>query len=414
MRITGEIRVPGDKSISHRAFMLGALAQGATVVRGALESLDVRSTRRALETLGARIEKAGDAWRVTGGSLCEPAAVIDAGNSGTTARLLSGICAGIEGVTVMTGDHSLVMRPMARVIQPLQKMGASFLARRDRFLPMAVRGGGLSGITWDMDVSSAQVKSALLLAGLKAQGVTTVSEPSLSRDHTERMLPYFGAQIERDGTTVRVRGPQSLSAREVQVPGDPSSAAFPAVWAAASKGSQILLRDICLNPTRTGYIAVLRRMGARISIENIREFSGEPVGDIFVAGGELEAATIEGGEIPTLIDEIPVLAVAACFAQGTTVIRDAGELRVKETDRISALVQGLAALGAQVEEMPDGLIINGPLLLRAGAVRTFSDHRIAMAFSILAKIADITVDIDDRECVDISFPGFFDIMEDSR
>jgi 3-phosphoshikimate 1-carboxyvinyltransferase len=411
MKITGEVRVPGDKSISHRAFMLGAVAEGTTIIHGALESLDVRSTRGAVQALGARIEKAGDAWHVTGGCLQEPSAVIDAGNSGTTARLLSGICAGIDGVTAMTGDSSLVMRPMARVIRPLQMMGASFLARQGRFLPMAIRGGGLSGITWEMDVSSAQVKSALLLAGLKAEGITTITEPSLSRDHSERMLSYFGAEIERERTTVRIRGLQKLTAQEVRVPGDPSSAAFPAVWAAAARGSQVLLRDICLNPTRTGFIPVLQRMGARISLQNIREVSGDSVGDILVTGESLKAVTIEGDEIPKLIDEIPILAAAACFAHGTTVIRDASELRVKETDRISAMVRGLASLGAQVTETPDGMIIRGPLRLRDGYVRTFSDHRIAMSFFILSRIADIEVDLDDRECVDISFPGFFGTME---
>lgn len=413
MKITGERKVPGDKSISHRAFMLGALAEGTTIVRGALESLDVQSTISALQSLGARIEKQGGLWRVIGGDLREPERVIDAGNSGTTARLLSGILAGLDGVAAMTGDSSLVRRPMGRVIEPLKKMGADFLARKGRFLPMAVRGGSLSGISYTMDVSSAQVKSALLLAGLKAEGLTAVTEPSPSRDHTERMLAYFGARIEREETTVRIQGPQKLSAREVTVPGDPSSAAFPAVWAAAVPGSELLLRDICLNPTRTGFIPVLQRMGARISLQNVREVSGETVGDIIVAGGGLASTVIEGDEIPKLIDEIPILAVAACFARGTTVIRNAEELRVKETDRISVLVGGLASLGARPEETRDGLIIEGPVRLRSGSVKTFSDHRIAMSFFILSRIAGIDVDLDDTTCVDISFPGFFRIMEGS-
>jgi len=411
MTIHGELRVPGDKSISHRSFMLGALASGVTTVRRALESKDVQSTREALKALGARIEKTGDTWRVTGGILTEPAGVIDAGNSGTTARLLSGICAGINGVTTMTGDSSLVKRPMARVIRPLEKMGAAILARSERYLPMAVRGGSLTGISYEMDVASAQVKSAILLAGLKAEGLTVVKEPSLSRDHSERMLAYFGAKLDREGTSVSIRGPQGLSAREITVPSDPSSAAFPAVWAAATQGSEIVLRDVCMNPTRTGFISVLKRMGASLSLENERELSGEPVGDLVVKGGPLQATTVEGDEIPKLIDEIPILVVAACFAEGATVIRDASELRVKETDRISALVQGLASLGARIEETPDGLVLQGPLQLHGGSIRTFSDHRIAMSFYILSRIAGIDVEIDDRDCVDISFPGFFPLME---
>lgn len=411
MTIKGELRVPGDKSISHRAFMLGALASGTTTVRRALESKDVQSTREALQALGAGIEKTVDTWQITGGTLTEPAGVIDAGNSGTTARLLSGICAGISGVTTMTGDSSLVKRPMARVIRPLEKMGATFLARNSRYLPMAIRGGNLIGVSYEMDVASAQVKSAILLAGLAADGFTMVKEPSLSRDHSERMLTYFGAELFREGTMITIKGPQGLSAREITVPSDPSSAAFPAVWAAATQGSELILRDVCLNPTRTGFISVLQRMGASISMENVKEVSGEPVGDMIVKGGPLQATTIEGDEIPKLIDEIPILVVAACFAQGTTIIRDASELRVKETDRISALVQGMASLGASIEETPDGLTIQGPLPLHGGSIRTFSDHRIAMSFYILSRIAGIDVEIDDRECVDISFPGFFPLME---
>lgn len=410
MNIHGELRVPGDKSISHRAFMLGALARGTTAVSHALESHDVASTRGVLQALGARIEKRGEAWTVSGGELREPSSVLDAGNSGTTARLMSGILAGIEGVSTMTGDSSLVKRPMARVIRPLELMGAKFMARGNRFLPMAVRGGALTGVTYAMDVASAQVKSALLLAGLKAGGLTRVSEPCPSRDHSERMLAFFGAAVARTGNTVSVEGPQALEAREVSVPGDPSSAAFPAVWAAATPGSELLIRDVCLNATRTGFISALLRMGADIAMENIREVCGEPVGDIVVRGGGLRGTVVEGDEVPKLIDEVPILAVAACFAEGKTVIRDASELRVKETDRIMALVQGLAALGARVEELGDGLVINGPLKLESGSIRTFSDHRIAMSFHILARAAGIDVAIDDPGCVDISFPGFFPLM----
>lgn len=411
MKITGELRVPGDKSISHRAFMLGALARGTTSIQAALGSRDVQSTREALQALGARIEQQGDIWRVSGGELHEPASVIDAGNSGTTARLMSGICAGIEGVVTMTGDSSLVNRPMARVIKPLEKMGATFLARKGRYLPMAIRGGNLTGISYEMDIASAQVKSALLLAGLKAEGITEVKEPSLSRDHSERMLSYFGVQINREGTAVSMQGHQELQARDICVPGDPSSAAFPAVWAAVLPGSELLLRDVCLNPTRTGFISVLQRMGASISCQNIREVSGETVGDILVKGSRLKATVLEGEEIPKLIDEIPILVVAACFAEGTTIIRDASELRVKETDRIRATAQGLASLGATVEETPDGLIVHGPLRFQSGKVQTFLDHRIAMSFHILGRASGVDIMLDDMSCVDISFPGFFSMME---
>lgn len=410
MPVHGELRVPGDKSISHRAFMLGALAAGTTAVHRALESRDVASTRRVLEALGARMDRKAGAWLIAGGGLREPLAVLDAGNSGTTARLMSGILSSIEGVSVMTGDSSLVGRPMARVMQPLGEMGARFMARQGRFLPLAVRGGALKGISHAMDVASAQVKSALLLAGLKAEGSTAVSEPSPSRDHSERMLSYFGARLARAGNTVTMDGPQGLEAREVTVPGDPSSAAFPVVWAAATPGSELLVRDVCLNPTRTGFIFALQRMGARVSLENVREVCGEPVGDISVKGGGLQGTTIGGEEVPTLIDEIPILAVAACLAEGKTLIQDASELRVKETDRIRALVEGLESLGARVEEHGDGLAITGPLRLVSGSVRTFSDHRIAMSFYILSRAAGIEALIDDPGCVDISFPGFFGLM----
>ncbi len=411
MKIKGELRVPGDKSISHRAFMFGALAGGTTVIRSVLGSKDVQSTREAVQALGAKVEKKGDAWQVTGGGLSEPSCIIDAGNSGTTARLLSGICAGIDGVVAMTGDSSLVKRPMARVIKPLGMMGAKFLARKDRFLPMAIRGGNLKGISYEMDVASAQVKSALLLAGLRAEGITRISEPSLSRDHSERMLRYFGVRLQGEGTAVGIEGGQTLQAREVIVPADPSSAAFPAVWAACLPGSEILLRDVCLNKTRTGVFSVLKRMGADISFENTRELCGEQVGDILVKGGTLQATDIGGSEIPSLIDEIPILVIAACLAQGTTTIRDASELRVKETDRIMAMVQGLSSLGVSIDETPDGLIIKGPHQIRSGAIKTFADHRIAMSFDILSRITGTDVAIDDRDCVDISFPGFFSLMD---
>lgn len=407
MHIRGEISPPGDKSISHRAFMLGALAHGTTTIRSALESLDVKSTREAMQGLGADIRRDGDLWHVMGGDLKEPQNVIDAGNSGTTARLLCGILAGINGVSCITGDTSLVKRPMARVMQPLGAMGACFMARQDRYLPMAVKGGKLVGMTYAMDVASAQVKSAVLLAGLNAEGTTEVIEPLKSRDHTERMLRFFGIELSEDGNRIRIHGGQHLQARPIEVPGDPSSAAFPAVLAAATPGSDLLIKSICLNPTRIAFLDVLKRMGAKIGLENYRETAGETVGDIRVQGKHLTGTTIQGAEIPSLIDELPILAIAAACAEGRTTIRDARELRVKEADRINAMANGFAALGARVEELDDGMIIDGPLPLRGGRIQTASDHRIAMSFAVLAKALSIDIHLDDTACVDISYPGFF-------
>ncbi len=411
MKFHGEITPPGDKSISHRAFMLGALATGTTVIRGALESMDIRSTREALQALGVAIKKDRYAWLITGGTLQEPVTVIDAGNSGTTARLLSGILASLDGVSVVTGDASLVNRPMARVLNPLECMGAHFMARQGGFLPMAIKGGSLRGISHDMEIASAQVKSALLLAGLHAQGVTQIIEPMKSRDHTERMLTYFGATLKETGNSINIAGQQKLEAREIVVPGDPSSAAFPAVLAAAKPGSQLLIKGVCLNPTRTAFLDVLRRMGTSISIENTREMAGETVGDIMIKGQGLKETIIEGQEIPSLIDEIPILAIAAALAEGTTIIRDAKELRVKETNRIKALINGFSALGAFVQELDDGMVIEGPLKLKSGHIKTCSDHRIAMSFHILSRVADIDIILDDTGCVNISYPGFFRDIE---
>jgi 3-phosphoshikimate 1-carboxyvinyltransferase len=410
MAIHGEITPPPDKSISHRAFMLGALAKGVTTVRNALESEDIKSTRDALCALGADIFKDGDIYQVQGLQLKEPMQVIDAGNSGTTARLICGILAGLDGITTITGDRSLVQRPMARVIKPLELMGARFMARKGGYLPMAVKGGNLRGIFHPMEIASAQVKSAMLLAGLHAEGQTTVNEPSPSRDHTERMLGYFGANLNIGSKSATITGGQKLEARDITVPGDPSSAAFPVVWAAATPGSEIVVRDVCLNATRTGFLAVLTRMGAQIETLNVQDRAGEMVGDLLVRGDALHGTTIAGDEIPTLIDEIPILVVAASLASGTTVITNAKELRVKETDRINAMVTGLLRLGAQVEELDDGLIVKGPSLLSSGQISTFSDHRIAMSFYILSKAVGIDIHLDDAQCVGISYPTFFEDM----
>jgi 3-phosphoshikimate 1-carboxyvinyltransferase len=391
--------------------MLGALANGTTIVRNSLNSEDIKSTRSALAALGVDIQKDGDIYRVKGSQIKEPIQVIDAGNSGTTARLICGILAGLDGIITLTGDSSLVQRPMARVIKPLELMGARFMARKGGYLPLSIKGGSLRGIFHPMEISSAQVKSALLLAGLKADGQTTVNEPSPSRDHTERMLGYFGATLSLSQKSVTIKGGQKLEARDIIVPGDPSSAAFPIVWAAAVPGSEIIVRNVCLNTTRTGFLAVLERMGAQIERVNVRDRAGEPVGDLIVRGSELQGTTIAGDEIPSLIDEIPILVVAAALASGTTVITDAKELRVKETDRITAMVQGLSRLGAHVEELDDGLIVKGQAQLSAGNISTFSDHRIAMSFFILSRASGIDIRLDNSECVNISYPTFFTDME---
>lgn len=411
MRINGEIRPPADKSISHRAFILGALAKGKTTVVSSLESEDVKRTREALIVLGSKISKTNSYWTVEGGNLTEPSSIIDAGNSGTTARLLSGILSGIKGVSIVTGDSSLTGRPMARVIKPLSLMGAEFMARQDRFLPIAIRGRALKGINYDMDIASAQVKSAIIIAGLKAEGITSITEPLLSRDHTERMLAFFGAKLNTSGRTVSLDGHQELYAREIAVPGDPSSAAFPAVLAAATPGSELRVIGVCLNPTRTAFLNVLKRMGADIILENIKASAGETVGDFIIKGSRLKGTVIEGDEIPGLIDEIPILAVAAALAEGQTIVRNAKELRVKEADRIRAVAEGFASLGAQIKELEDGFIIDGPLNLRNGSVKTYSDHRIAMAFYILSMAVDIDIALDNISCVDISYPNFFEDMK---
>ncbi|HDP23874.1 MAG TPA: 3-phosphoshikimate 1-carboxyvinyltransferase [Deltaproteobacteria bacterium] len=411
MKARGEIRPPGDKSISHRAVLLSTLTEGVMDICGLLRSQDVLSSCQAVQSLGIELNSQAELVTIRGKTPREPKKVLDAGNSGTTARLLCGVFASMDGVSTLTGDDSLVKRPMARVIRPLERMGALFLARSGSFLPLSVKGSRLKGITHEMEISSAQVKSALIIAALKAEGTTSIREPWPSRDHTERMLAYLGARLEKKGTAIEITGPQTIQAGEITVPGDPSSAAFPAVWAASTPGSEIRIRDVCLNPTRTAFVSVLARMRAQIVTENTRETCGEPVGDLVVTGGDLLGTTIGGPEIPALIDEIPILAVAAARAHGTTVIQGASELRLKESDRITALTRGFSSLGAEIQELDDGMVIEGPLKLRAGTVQTMGDHRIAMTFAILSRIFDIEVELDDAACVAISYPGFFPSME---
>ncbi|MFO7172396.1 MAG: 3-phosphoshikimate 1-carboxyvinyltransferase [Bacillota bacterium] len=412
--LKGVIRVPGDKSISHRAVILGGIARGTTEITGFLPGADCLATVRCMEALGVTVEVlAPDHLKVTGvglEGLREPPDVLDVGNSGTTIRLLAGLVAGRPHLTVLTGDASIRRRPMDRVAVPLRQMGAQVDGREGgRLAPLVIRGGGLRPIHYRSPVASAQVKSAVLLAGLSAEGETGVTEPARSRDHTERMLAGFGARVRVEGTTAWVEGRPRLEGQRLEVPGDISSAAFFLVAAALVPGSEVLIENVGVNPTRTGILDALRAMGAPIEVLNPREAAGEPVADLLVrGGGALRGTVIAGDLIPRLIDEIPVLAVAAAVAAGPTEIRDAAELRVKETDRIAAVAAELRKLGARVEERPDGMIIAGGARLQGGQVASHGDHRLAMALAVAAQVAAGPVQIAGAEAVGVSFPGFFE------
>ena len=405
--LRGTLRMPGDKSISHRAALLGGLAAGTTRIRGFLRAEDCLATLRCLRGLGVAVEESADALMLRGGGLREPEDVLDVGNSGTTIRLLSGILAGQPFHTVVTGDASIRRRPMDRVTEPLRRMGARISGRQGgRLAPLSIDGGGLRGITYATPVASAQVKSAVLLAGLFADGDTEVREPALSRDHTERMLGAFGIPVARDGLTVRLRGPGRLRGTDLHVPGDLSSAAYFLVAAALVPGSEVTVEGVGLNPTRTGILDILRLMGAQVDVRDVREDGGEPVGTVSVRASRLRGVVIGGSLIPRAIDELPVVAVAASLAEGETVIRDAAELRVKESDRIAALARELARLGATVEAQPDGLAITGVRRLRGGRAASGGDHRVAMALAVAGLCADGPVTIEDPACIQTSFPEF--------
>ncbi|HAF70780.1 MAG: 3-phosphoshikimate 1-carboxyvinyltransferase [Acetothermia bacterium 64_32] len=412
--LKGGIRVPGDKSISHRALILGALAHGKTEIEGLSPGKDVESTRRCLAALGVELGEEGRALVVEGkgpGAFLPPSRPLDCGNSGTTMRLLAGVLAGRPFRSTLMGDSSLSRRPMKRIIRPLRLMGAKISARDDDFAPLTIQGGELRGIHYEMEVKSAQVKSCVLLAGLQAQGETQVSEPSPSRDHTERLLRYLGAPISVEEKSIRIKYGE-LQARPIPVPGDFSSAAFFLAAAAALPGSELTLEDVGVNPTRTGLLDVLRRMGAEISLSGEREAAGEPVADIRVRGKELSAVEVGGEIIPRLIDELPVLFSIATQAEGETVIRDAAELRVKESDRIAAMAENLRRLGANVEELPDGLVIRGPTPLRGAELHGFSDHRVVMACAVAGLFASGETVIEGAEWAEISFPGFFELLSE--
>lgn len=412
----GECVPPPDKSISHRSVFFCSIAEGKSRVRNFLDAHDPLSTVAAFRSLGVDIMSEGNDLIINAKGLHglrEATDIIDCGNSGTTTRLLIGLLSGNPFLSILTGDASIRQRPMARVIAPCIEMGASINARdNNKYPPVSIVGRRLKPLKYTLPVASAQVKSALILASLYAEGISEITEPSLSRDHTERMLPAFGASISKTGNTVTVKGYPSLFARDVEVPGDFSSAAFFITAALLIKGAGIIVRNCGINPTRTGFLDVIRKMGGNITIENEREISGEPIADIGCSySPDLKGLTISGDDVPLLIDEFPILALLATQAEGPTDIRDAQELRVKESDRISAMSANLKALGAGVEEKRDGMIIHGRTPLRGTAVNSYGDHRIAMTMAIAGLIAEGETDIGGTESIDISFPGFFDLLK---
>ena len=418
--LAGEITPPGDKSISHRAIILGSLGRGKTRASGFLASQDTLATANAFRSMGIEVEVgAGGVVEIAGRGLFglkEPRKTIDAENSGTTARLLTGVLSAQSFPSTITGDDSLRRRPMSRVTVPLCSMGAR-ISGEGEVLPLHITGSELQGIDYRSPVASAQVKSAILLAGLYAAGRTSVTELERTRDHTERMLRYFGVPVQVSGTRVSVSRGAEFSGTELEIPSDISSAAFFIVAALVNPGSEIMIRNVGLNPLRTGVLDILWEMGADISVENRRQCCGEPAGDLIARHGALRAVRIEGELVSRAIDELPVISVAACFAEGETVISGAGELRVKETDRISAMTGELSKLGADISETPDGMIINGTGELRGARCESRGDHRVAMSLAVAATRARGETVIGDAGCVSISFPEFFPLFEtliDSR
>ncbi|MCW0046286.1 3-phosphoshikimate 1-carboxyvinyltransferase [Brevundimonas sp. BT-123] len=419
--LTGKVRAPGDKSMSHRSMILGGMASGVTEVEGLLEGDDVLATARAVEAFGAKVERIGDGkWRIEGaGGFKTPASVIDCGNAGTGVRLLMGAAAGYPLTATFDGDGSLRKRPMKRVTGPLADMGAAFdwQAAEDR-LPVSLTGGALKAIDYVQTVASAQVKSAILLAGLNAEGVTSVVEPEKSRDHTERMLRAFGAKVgveERgEGWKVTLKGGQALTGTVVAVPGDPSSAAFPLAAGLIVPGSEVTVEGVMLNPLRTGLFDTWIEMGADLTITNRRKAGGEEVGDITARHSALKGVVVPEDRAASMIDEYPILAATAAFADGVTVMRGVGEMRVKESDRISLMVEGLRACGVQVEEEPEGFIVTGAgqggSVRGGGLVHTAHDHRIAMSHLVLGLAAEQPVSVDEPGMIATSFPGFVEMM----
>jgi 3-phosphoshikimate 1-carboxyvinyltransferase len=409
--LRGELSVPGDKSISHRAVIFASLAEGKTVIENFLLGEDCLRTIQAFQQMGVKIEINDKTVIVYGEglhSLKEPSKPIDFGNSGTTARLMLGILAGQSFHSVLIGDDSLSKRPMDRVTIPLQSMGAKTDGRcGGKYLPMSIRGGNLSGITYTLPVNSAQVKSAILLAGLYANGSTTVIEPVSTRDHTERMIGAFGGKIQKNGSQITITSGQKLHSTSIKIPGDISSAAFFFVGAAITPGSSLTITNVGLNPTRTGIIDVLQKMGANIVTEYTEKLGDEPVGKVQIEYSNLKGIQLSGEIIPRIIDEIPIVALAATQADGVTEIRDAKELRYKETDRIKAIVTVLSKLGADITELEDGIIIRGKSNLKGNVVSSYGDHRIGMMAAIASLITEGNVEMENPECINISYPTFF-------
>jgi 3-phosphoshikimate 1-carboxyvinyltransferase len=420
-RLAGTVRAPGDKSISHRALILGALAEGVTEIEGLLEGDDVKRTAAAMAAFGATVERLGEGrWRIEGrGGFSEPADVVDCGNAGTGVRLVMGAAAGFDLVATFTGDASLRGRPMNRVLKPLGEMGASWKCRSGGRLPLTLQGGGLKRIAYRLPEPSAQVKSAVLLAGLNAQGGAEVIEPEATRDHTERMLRGFGAQVDvfEAGAERRIvlPGGQKLRGTSIRVPGDPSSAAFPLVAALITPGSEVTVEGVLLNPLRTGLFETLREMGADLEVTNVRDEGGERVGDLTARHSQLSGVEVPPERAPSMIDEYPILAVAAAFADGPTAMRGIGEMRVKESDRIALMAHGLTACGVTVEEGPDSLTVVGSVRANHGVaggarVATHGDHRIAMSHLVLGLAAGAPVTVDEPGMIATSFPGFLALM----
>lgn len=408
--LKGTLTVPGDKSISHRAVMFGSLARGTTRISHFLEGADCLSTISCFRKMGIEIDRNKDEILVHGRGLhglTAPTEILDVGNSGTTTRLISGILAGQTFTSELDGDDSIRTRPMKRIMTPLASMGADITSRLDNgCAPLIIHGRPLHAAHYDSPVASAQVKSCVLLAGMYADGITSVTEPFLSRNHTEIMLNYFGAEITSEGTTASIRPEPVLEGRDIQVPGDISSAAYFIAAGLLTPGSEILLKNVGINPTRAGIIKVCMDMGADITLLN-ESTEGEPTADLLIRTSSLKGTTIEGSIIPTLIDEIPMIAVMATFAEGTTIIRDAQELKVKESDRIAVMVDNLRRMGADIEGTDDGMIIHGGRPLHGAVIDSHLDHRIAMSFAVAGTICDGTVEILNGECVNISYPEFY-------
>lgn len=409
-RLRGELTVPGDKSISHRAVMFGSLAQGTTRITHFLEGADCLSTISCFRKMGVDIESNASEILVHGKGLhglSAPSEILDVGNSGTTTRLISGILAGQSFTSELNGDASIQSRPMKRIMTPLQSMGADIVSiKGNGCAPLRITGKPLQAVHYQSPVASAQVKSCVLLAGMYADGITRVTEPVLSRNHTEIMLNYLGARVTSQGTTASIEPEPVLKAREIQVPGDISSAAYFIAAGLLTPNSQILLRNVGINPTRDGILKVCRAMGADITLLNVNE-EGEPVADLLIRSSQLHGTTVEGSIIPTLIDEIPMIAVMAAFAEGTTVIRDAAELKVKESDRIAVVTEGLRRMGADIQPTEDGMIIHGGKPLQGDKINSYLDHRIAMSFAVAGTICDGTMEIVGGDCVNISYPEFY-------